>query len=92
MESLGSILDGLEGDRRIYITVHDLSIEKTDELQILLSDEFTRMDKNHQRIENTCPPYQCTSFEASDVFGFKSIQIDVYRDEILKEKGGDENC
>ena len=92
MESLSSILDGFKGDRHIYITVHDLSIEKTNELQILLSNKFARTDKNHQKIEDTCPPYQCTSFRASNVFGFKFIEIDVYRDEILEKKGGDVKC
>ena len=92
MESLGGVLDKFKGNRQIYISLHDLSMEKTDELQMLLGSEFTRDDKFHLRIKGNCPPYQRTSFNACNVFGFNAISLDVYRDEELKEKGGDENC
>lgn len=94
MKSLGSIIDEFKGNRQIYISLHDLSTEKTDELQMLLGKEFVRDDKIHQRIKGNCPPYQRTSFNRYNVLGFRAVHIDVYRDEVTsknKIKRGGEN-
>ena len=89
MKSLGAVLDEFQGDCSIWISLHDLSAEKTNELQRLLGEKFTRVDKEHLRTAKNCPLYQSTTFEAYDALGFKAVHIDVYRDEKSERKGGD---
>lgn len=86
MKSLGAVLDTLKGKRKVFISIHDLSTEGTNTLQMALSPDFVRVDRTNLKLAGHAP-YESTAFNACKAYGFNGVYITVYRDK--EEKGGD---
>lgn len=88
MKSLGFIMNSIKekGKCRLFIHIHNLSLEETNLLHKKLGKGFSRKGIGYPKYS---PPYICTNFNGYEVLGYEAIHISTYRDTITKEKGGE---